>query len=241
MDLRVRGLTTVMPSHDVSPARCQPSDYDEIEVCRANATKRIIVAAACHSKDTGGFTTQGSEMYLDVTNFRHWRLDVARMRLTVGAGVTYMDIAADLTSSRMALPAYGNYGGQTIIGAMSTSTHGAGVPSLANFVTRMAVVDGSGRRRNITRADHDFPAWANSLGALGVVAEAEFILTPNWNVLETTHLNLTRGHVVSFLRSNLCRTLSTRQHPGRCNGNGQRASPVVAASLPGVGPRRRWR
>ena len=200
MGLRARGLTVVMPSHGA--ARCQPSDYDEIEVCRANATKRIIVAAACHSKDTGGFTTQGSEMYLDVTNFRHWRLDVARMRLTVGAGVTYMDIAADLTSSRMALPAYGNYGGQTIIGAMSTSTHGAGVPSLANFVTRMAVVDGSGRRRNITSADRDFPAWANSLGALGVVAEAEFILTPNWNVLEANHLNLTRSRMVSFLRTN---------------------------------------
>jgi diketogulonate reductase-like aldo/keto reductase len=183
-------------------ARCQPSDYDEIKACRANATKRIIVAAACHSKDTGGFTTQGGEMYLDVTNFRHWRLDVARMRLTVGAGVTYMDIAADLAGSRMALPAYGNYGGQTIVGAMSTSTHGAGVPSLSNFVTRMAVVDGSGRRRNITRADRDFPAWANSLGALGVVAEAEFILTPNWNVLETNHLNLRRNQVVTFLRSN---------------------------------------
>lgn len=103
LGLRARGLTAVMTPHGA--ARCQPSDYDEIKACRANATKRIIVAAACHSKDTGGFTTQGGEMYLDVTNFRHWRLDVARMRLTVGAGVTYMDIAADLAGSRMALPA----------------------------------------------------------------------------------------------------------------------------------------
>ena len=149
MGFHPRALT-VIPSHRT--ARCQPTDIDAIEACRANATKRIIVAAACHSKDTGGFTTSGGEMYLDVTNFKRWRLDVARMRLTVGAGVMYMNVAADLAAAHMALPAYGNYGGQTILGAMSTSTHGAGVPSLANFVTRMIVVDGSGRRRNITRA-----------------------------------------------------------------------------------------
>ena len=199
MGFHPRALTGIL-SHRT--ARCQPTDIDEIEACRANATKRIIVAAACHSKDTGGFTTRGGEMYLDVANFKRWRLDVARMRLTVGAGVMYMDVAADLAAAHVALPAYGNYGGQTILGAMSTSTHGAGVPSLANFVTRLIVVDGSGRRRSITRADHDFPAWANSLGALGMVAEAEFILTPNWNVLETTDLNLTRDRVVPYLRTN---------------------------------------
>ena len=132
-----------MHSHRTS--RCQPSNYDEIDACRVNATKRIIVAAACHSKDTGGFVSQGNEMYLDVMKFRHWQVDRARMRLTVGAGVKYMDVAPDLAASQVALPAYGNYGGQTIIGAMSTSTAlsslfawSSSFPSLSKFASPFA-------------------------------------------------------------------------------------------------------
>ena len=203
--------------------RCQPSDYAELEQCSANASSRIIVAAACHSKDTGGFAPTGSETYLDVSRLRQWHLDPGRMRLTVGAGVMYLDVASALAAANLALPAYGNYGGQTIVGAMSTSTHGAGRPSLANFVTRMHVIDGRGRRRNIKRSDHDFPAWANSLGALGVVAEADFELTPNWHVLETTVVNLEKTSVIRMLQAH---PLSYAFHaPAPANGRRRSTDP----------------
>ena len=193
-----RGLVSAPPQ---PIERCQPTNVNDIESCRASATKRIVIAAACHSKDTGGFAVTNNEMYMDVAQLRLWHLDTARMRLIVGPGVMYMDVALDLAAAGMALPAYGNYGGQTIVGAMSTSTHGAGVPSLANFVKRMLIIDGRGRRRNITEADHDFAAWRNSLGALGVIAEAEFMLTQNWHVLETTQFNLNKSSIAAFLKT----------------------------------------
>ena len=206
-----------------APRSCRPSNYAEVEQCRANSTSRIIVAAACHSKDTGGFAPVGAETYLDVSGLRQWRLDTNKMRLTVGAGVMYLDVASALGAANLALPAYGNYGGQTIVGAMSTSTHGAGRPSLANFVTRMHIIDARGRRRDITRSDHDFPAWANSLGALGVVVEAVFELTHNWNVLETTLINIPQMGLVPLLQAH---PLSYAFHaPAPANGRRRSTDP----------------
>ena len=184
------------------PPRCLPIDHASLVACRANATGHIVVVATCHSKDTGAFAWTGNETYLDVSSLKQWRLDADRMRLTVAAGVRYRDVASALATAKLALPAYGNYGGQTIVGAMSTATHGAGRPSLSNFVERMHVMDGQGCMHDITRADHDFAAWASSLGALGVVAEAEFGLTRDWHVLETTMLGLRIHGLASFLQVN---------------------------------------
>ncbi len=94
-----------------------------------------------------------------------------RLLVTVGSGTTLRELNIKLAGWNLALAQMGGYDGQTIGGAVSTSTHGAGrrFPPFPDYVRSVDLVDGSGRRLRIEPTDgitdrqrfaSEFPEWA---------------------------------------------------------------------------------
>jgi L-gulonolactone oxidase len=88
----------------------------------------------------------------------------------VGAGVPLSVLNEELHRQGWALPNLGDIAYQTVVGAVSTGTHGTGVKhgGISRQVEAITLVDGMGEVRRIMEGD-DLRCAQVSLGALGIV------------------------------------------------------------------------
>lgn len=91
----------------------------------------------------------------------------ARHFVHVEAGVKIHALLDDLGRCGLSLPTMGDGAGQSLVGAMSTGTHGGDlrVPPLIEWVRAVHLVDASGQEIWITRTGSPFanPAWVKAL------------------------------------------------------------------------------
>jgi FAD/FMN-containing dehydrogenase len=75
--------------------------------------------------------------------------------VSVRSGTTLRELNRWLEGHRLALKQMGGYDGQTIAGAVSTSTHGSGIKfgPFPDYVRSIDLVDGTGQRRRIEPSD----------------------------------------------------------------------------------------
>jgi L-gulonolactone oxidase len=108
-----------------------------------------------------------------------------RTTVRVRAGTTITELHDELTARDLALAAPLELGAPTVGGALAVGMHGSGpaLGSLSAAVVGLRLVDGRGRLRDVTAADLD--AARTSLGALGVVLEAELAVVPAGRVRVT--------------------------------------------------------
>jgi L-gulono-1,4-lactone dehydrogenase len=101
-----------------------------------------------------------------------------RPTVRVRAGTTLGELHEELTTRDLALEAPLELAAPTIGGALAVGMHGSGAAlgSLSAAVVALRLVDGRGRLRDVAPADLD--AARTSLGALGVVLEAELAVVP---------------------------------------------------------------
>ena len=108
--------------------------------------------------------------------------DVDRRRVRFGAGTPLFAIPRLLEPFGLALPNMGDIDRQTLAGAVSTGTHGAGRahPSIGANITAVKLVDGRGELVTISADENSdlLPAVRLSLGALGVLTEIELQCVP---------------------------------------------------------------
>ncbi|MCK0511473.1 FAD-binding protein [Aromatoleum buckelii] len=85
-------------------------------------------------------------------------LGVGRRYVHVEAGIKLHQLLDDLARCGMSLPTMGDGGGQSLVGAISTSTHGADlqVPPLVDWIRAVHLVTASGREAWITPANSPF-------------------------------------------------------------------------------------
>ncbi|MEO6510933.1 MAG: FAD-binding protein [Nocardioides sp.] len=114
-------------------------------------------------------------------------LDEERGSMTVSPGVTFGAVAQALDGTRWALPNLGSLPHISVIGAVSTGTHGSGTGNqvLAASVTRMRLMLADGFTVDVRRGDDTFEGCVVSVGALGVVLEVDLQLVPTFDVVQT--------------------------------------------------------
>jgi L-gulono-1,4-lactone dehydrogenase len=157
----------------LGPAIDRPATVEELARVIQRAAeqgKNVRVVGRRHSYNDGFFspTSMVSLEHLD----RVVDLDPERGTITCEAGISIGAVARYLDQRGFALRYCGNFGQQTLAGALATGTHGYGreggvMSELVRAVT-LVLADG---RRIVTRDERDLRALRLSLGALGAVVE----------------------------------------------------------------------
>jgi alditol oxidase len=98
-------------------------------------------------------------------------IDRERMTVTVGAGVTYGELAGALNDEGLALHNLASLPHISVGGAIATATHGSGDGNgnLATAVAGLTLVASDGELIDVARGDPDFDGFVVGLGALGAV------------------------------------------------------------------------
>lgn len=119
------------------------------------------------------------------------RVDHARRRVTVSAGIRLRDLTARLADVGLALSNLGSIDAQSIAGAISTGTHGSGerFGNLATSVVALRMVTGTGEPVELSEDGPDPEAFAAArvgLGALGVITEVTVQCEPAFDLREVS-------------------------------------------------------
>lgn len=168
-----RGLTAVGEVHSV--------DDVVAVVGEANRSgRRLKVVGSGHSF-TG--VARPEELVMSLEQYRGIDdVDVEHGTVTVRAGTTIADLNLLLAGHGLAMPNLGDVTYQSILGAVSTSTHGTGLTlgGLATQVLSFTLVTSSGEVLVCSR-EQNVDVWHAgrvSLGALGVVVDVTLRVVP---------------------------------------------------------------
>ncbi len=171
--------------------RCEPQEYVRArsveEVCevvaRCTSTGRSVRPVGSSHSIPPLSTTP--DVMLDISHLTGvLDVDSANGRATVRGGTLVSALGPQLWDSGVAL---GNQGGvdvQTIAGAVSTGTHGAGLDftSMSGAVIGAEIVTASGDLLTIGKDDLRLPAVTTSLGALGVLVKLDLEVVPTYHL-----------------------------------------------------------
>lgn len=181
-----------------APSVVEPTSLTEIQE---------IVATLSHTKALGArhsfnsiADTDGTQISL--AHFKSTSLDLtdsAHPGVTIGAGVTYGELAPWLHGQGFALPNLASLPHISVVGACSTGTHGSGVANqcLSAAVRAVDLVTADGEVLHLSRAtDPDiFPGTVVALGALGIITGLTLDVTPTFEVCQTVYESLPFGEL----------------------------------------------
>lgn len=109
---------------------------------------------------------------------------------TVGASVTVRQLKEFLLTHDRRLINSGNYMAQTVVGALMTGTHGFGERAvMADAITALTFLDGSGQRVRLQRGDPEFAIVALSFGTIAPIVELDIETVPIEAFISTSHVN----------------------------------------------------
>ena len=111
-------------------------------------------------------------------------VDRGAATVSLGAGVTYGELAGALNREGMALHNLASLPHISVAGAVATATHGSGDANgnLATAVAALELVTSSGELLTVARGDPDFEGMVVGLGALGVVTHLTLDVEPAYEV-----------------------------------------------------------
>ena len=172
-----------------------PRSVAEVQEIVRGAGKVHVVGARHsfnHIADTTGALICLSELP------RRAAIDRIAQTVTIDGGTTYADLAPVIDSAGFALFNLPSVPDFTIVGAVSTATHGSGNANrnLAASVAGLEIVTASGELLTLRRGDHDFDGAVVGLGALGVVVGMTLDLVPRFDIRQTVYRNLPFDTVV---------------------------------------------
>jgi len=123
---------------------------------------------------------------------RLYRLDRANRTVTVDGGMTYGELAPRLDADGFALANLASLPHISIVGAVSTATHGSGNKNqnLAAAVSALELVTASGDTVTLRRGDADFDGAVVGLGALGIVTAITVDVVPRFEVRQNLYIGL---------------------------------------------------
>ncbi|MDP3314679.1 MAG: FAD-binding protein [Devosia sp.] len=123
---------------------------------------------------------------------RRAEIDRAAKTVTIDGGTTYAELAPAIDAAGFALFNLPSVPDFTIVGAVSTATHGSGNHNrnLAASVAGLDIVTASGDLLTLKRGDADFDGAVVGLGALGVVVAMTLDLVPRFDIRQTVYRNL---------------------------------------------------
>lgn len=172
-------------SQTASPRRLErPRDLDELKSALTGAAGPVRVVGSGHSF-TPVAATDGTLIKLDRLGLVH-SVDRANRRAWVNAGARLKYLSPELERHGLAFRNLGDITEQSLAGAISTATHGTGasLPCLSAEITALKIMTADGGMLTVSReTDGDaFDAARVSLGALGVIVEAEVQLVDSYRL-----------------------------------------------------------
>lgn len=122
-------------------------------------------------------------------------VDRGAMTATIGAAVTYAQLAETLNRAGLALPNLASLPHISVVGAVATATHGSGdrLGNLATSVCRMRILTSSGDLVELHADDPRLAGAAVHLGALGIVVGLTLRVVPYYEVQQNVYENLEWG------------------------------------------------
>jgi FAD-linked oxidoreductase len=149
-----------------------------------NSQQRVKVVGSGHS-----FTgiAVPDEVMVDLTRMNQiLNVDHANGLITVQAGIVLSDLNAHLELHHLSMPNLGDVTYQTLVGALSTSTHGTGLQrtGLAAQIRSFKIISASGELLFCDPQHNSevFHCGRVSLGALGVITEVTLNVVPAFNL-----------------------------------------------------------
>lgn len=172
-----------------------PTSVAEVqEIVRTTDKVRVVGARHSfnHIADTSGALISLRAMP------RRAVIDRLAQTVSIDGGSTYAELAPVLDAAGFALFNLPSVPDFTIVGAVSTATHGSGNGNrnLAASVAALEIVTASGEVLTLRRGDHDFDGAVVGLGALGVVVAMTLELVPRFDIRQTVYRNLPFDTVV---------------------------------------------
>ncbi len=164
----------------------EPRSEDEVlEILRTCEGRAIRVVGQLHSWSRA---PEGDDVVVSLRRLD--RIHVSQSgqpSVEIGAGCTVERVVRRLRARGLMLPAVGMTGEQSLVGAISTGTHGSGAPSMSHFVTRarVAAFDRSGAPALIEISTGDaLEAVRCALGRMGIILAVTMPCTPLPRVFE---------------------------------------------------------
>ncbi len=166
---------------------------DTVEALQA-LVRRLPRAKALGARHSFNHMADTDGTQLSLAGRRSMSLDRERRTVTVGAGVTYGQLAPWLHAQGFAVHNLASLPHISIAGACATGTHGSGVENgcLSTAVVGLELVDGDGNLRHLSREqDPDtFAGAVVGLGALGVVSSLTLAVVPAFDVAQIVYEGL---------------------------------------------------
>lgn len=166
-----------------------PASVAEVqEVVRREAKVRVVGARHSfnHIADTPGALVSLRGLQ------RRAEIDAAAKTVTIDGGTTYAELAPVLDAAGWALFNLPSVPDFTVVGALSTATHGSGNANrnLAASVRALEIVTASGELLRLQRGDAEFDGAVVGLGALGIVTALTLDLVPRFEIRQSVYRNL---------------------------------------------------
>jgi alditol oxidase len=160
---------------------------------------RHSIAAHTHVKALGARHSfngiaDSREDQISLKHFDQIELDTKARTVTVGAGVTYGQLAPYLDSRGFAVHNLASLPHISVVGACATATHGSGSNNgnLSTAVRAMEIVTADGKDVTLSRETigDKFPGTVVGLGALGVITKITLEIQPTFQVAQTVYEGL---------------------------------------------------
>lgn len=129
---------------------------------------------------------------------RRIEIDAASRSVTVDGGITYAELCPVLEASGWALSNLASVPDFTVVGAVSTATHGSGDANrnLAAAVSALEIITAEGATLHMRRGEPEFEGAVVGLGALGVVVALTLDLVPRFDIRQYVYHRLPFDRVV---------------------------------------------
>jgi xylitol oxidase len=168
----------------------QPQTVEEVQQVVKSCSK-LRALGARHSFNG---IADSTENQISLTHLNQMVLDRAAGTVTVGAGVTYSQLAPYLDREGYALHNLASLPQISVAGAIATATHGSGNKNgnLATPVTGLQVVTANGEVLVLSRKQDGerFKGAVVNLGAIGIVTNVTLEVQPAFQVSQVVYENL---------------------------------------------------
>jgi xylitol oxidase len=168
-----------------------PTSIEEIQALVKNSRK-VKVLGTRHSFN---HIADSNDVHISLGQFNNVvALDRERLTVTVEAGMRYGELGVYLDSEGFAVHNMASLPHITIIGAVSTATHGSGAKngSLATAVSGLEFITGNGDVVTLSREKdgEQFNGAVVGLGGIGVVTKITLDIMPRFDMQQYIYLNL---------------------------------------------------
>ena len=177
----------------------QPKTAEEVSQVVKSCTK-LRALGARHSFNS---IADSTENQVSLKALDSISLNADSKTVTVGAGVTYGQLAPYIDSRGFALHNLASLPHISIVGACATATHGSGTTNgnLSTAVSAFQIVTHDGAVHTVSRAKNPdvFSGAVVHLGALGVLTAITLDVQPTFQVAQAVYENLSFTHLEHHL------------------------------------------